>query len=77
MLRAALGGARKSHIAYRANLNPKYLKEYLNLLMKSGLIEKDGKKYKTTNRGIKFLNLFRKMNRYLKVQEVLEEEKIV
>jgi len=66
MLKAALGGARKSHIAYRANLNPKYLKEYLDLLMKSGLIEKEGKIYRTTRKGIEFLDLFSEINRYLK-----------
>jgi len=66
ILKAALVRARKSHIAYRANLNPKYLKEYLDLLTKSGLIEKEGKMYKTTWRGKKFLNLFVEINEYLK-----------
>lgn len=56
VLRAALGGAKKTHIQFRANLNPEMLNRYLSLMMRSGLIERyvnsDGDAlYRTTEEG--------------------------
>ncbi|MEZ5333967.1 MAG: winged helix-turn-helix domain-containing protein [Methanolobus sp.] len=42
ILRAALDGAKKTHIVYRANLNFEVANGYLDLLKEKGLIEQQG-----------------------------------
>ena len=52
-------GASKTHIMYKANLSFSQLKLYLSFLLQSGLLEKfeQNKRavYKTTQKGLKFL----------------------
>ena len=55
ILRAALNGAKKTHIVHKANLNYKILHEYLNILKKSGLIINKPGIIKTTEKGLEYL----------------------
>ena len=61
ILRIAEQGAKKTHIAYGANLNHKYLENYLDKLEKQEfIIRKDpGKKVKTTKKGLAFVQQYR------------------
>lgn len=54
-------GAKKTGIAYRANLNFKRVGEYLPYLLEKGLIENTGREYKTTEKGKEFLCEYQKM----------------
>jgi predicted transcriptional regulator len=59
ILKVAIGGAKKSHIVYQANLNFAIIKEYLDNLSNSGLLATpatDSKLYTTTDKGIAFVN---------------------
>jgi predicted transcriptional regulator len=63
---------RYSHIMYGANLNTKSTNKYLDILLKSRLLEKekDGKYYDHTNKGINFLFKYYKSK---KDPEILKE----
>ncbi|WP_319507956.1 winged helix-turn-helix domain-containing protein [uncultured Methanolobus sp.] len=54
ILRAALEGAKKTHIVYRANLNFEVVNKYLSLLKEKGLIEQKDNLYVTTEKGREF-----------------------
>ena len=54
ILRLAEKGARKTHIAYGANLNHKFLEDYLSRLEEKNLIEMTKKRVKTTEKGLMF-----------------------
>jgi predicted transcriptional regulator len=59
ILKVAIGGARKSHLVYRANLNFAIIKDYLKDLSSSGLLlhpSNGNKLYTTTEKGIEFIN---------------------
>jgi predicted transcriptional regulator len=59
ILKVAIGGAKKSHLVYRANLNFAIIKEYLENLSSSGLLTvpvNGSKLYMTTDKGIAFVN---------------------
>ena len=60
MLEAANGGATKTRVMYAAYLSYAQLKEYLAMLMESGLIEylPGEQKYRTTEKGIRFLKTY-------------------
>jgi len=56
------GGANKTRIVYASNLNFHNVKQYLDLLIKNGLLEAghgNAARYKTTQKGIEFLEHFR------------------
>lgn len=58
------GGAVKTSIVYRANLNFNIVNKYLNILLKEDLVSVvDGStvKYKITPRGLKFLDMYKNM----------------
>ncbi|WP_406662596.1 winged helix-turn-helix domain-containing protein [Methanolobus sp. ZRKC3] len=57
ILKAALEGAKKTHIVYRANLNFEVINRYLALLQDKGLIEKKDNLYITTKKGREFREL--------------------
>ena len=61
LLRVARGGARKTQLVYRANLNFKVVKRYLTVLLKNGLLEVDPPFYSSTEKGEEFLRLFEKV----------------
>lgn len=64
MLIAALDGASKTQIMYKAELSFAQIdKEYLPLLLQNKLLEYDSKtkKYSTTQRGISFLEKYKNL----------------
>lgn len=54
ILRVSMGGARKTHIVYNANLNFDVVNRYLVALQEKGLIELRGNLYVTTEKGKEF-----------------------
>ena len=63
ILSLAKGGARKTSIVYRANLNFNVVNKYLKLLVQEGLISpgEDSGKLKTTRKGLLFLEAYKNM----------------
>jgi len=64
ILDAANGGSTKTKIMYKAYLSYAQLKEYLSILVENGLLEyEEGEqKYKTTSKGIKFMQVYQHMD---------------
>ncbi len=64
ILEAANGGATKTRIMYTAYLSYAQLKEYLSVLLENGLIEyEEGEqKYRTSEKGIKFMRVYQHMD---------------
>lgn len=65
MLQIAWGGATKTQIMYGSNLSYELLIKYLQTLARSGFIEieKEKRLYKTTNKGMSYLKVFRDLKR--------------
>ncbi len=61
ILYAAMDGAKKTEIVYKANLNFKRAGNYLSYLEERRLIENRGDGYRTTERGKEFLRDYQKM----------------
>ncbi len=63
ILQVAKTGAKKTQIVYQANLNFKIVKRYLNRLISTGMLStvEERRLYTTTNRGIEFLEQYRKL----------------
>jgi len=55
MLAAAYGGAKKTHIMFKSNVNPIVLEKYLKFCIDNGLIVKDQYGYSTTPKGVKLV----------------------
>lgn len=62
------GGARKTHVMYRCNLNSKQISEYLNFLIDCGMLERvqertNSKRYifRTSELGNKFVGRYKQM----------------
>lgn len=69
ILNAANGGISKTKIMYKAFLSYAQIKEYLPILLENNLLElDDGGKYRTTEKGMRFL----KMNE--EIQELIESK---
>jgi predicted transcriptional regulator len=71
---AQRGPLKVTHINYEANISCNVLKEYLNFLIKQGLIEeretgKNGVVYANTARGASVLKFFRETNKVLTIIE--------
>lgn len=67
ILRVAVGGARKSHIVYQANLNFQIIKNYLKELINSGLLQSPtngNKLYITTEKGLQYINYYEGMKQF-------------
>jgi predicted transcriptional regulator len=61
------GGATQKKILYRAYLSYQHLKEYLILLQENELIKYQeeqgrGRVYRTTDKGLRFLDLYNRLN---------------
>jgi predicted transcriptional regulator len=74
---AQKGPTKLTHIMYKANVNSSILKEYLDFLIKQGLIEeravgKNRVVYSNTERGTTVIKYFRELNKAL---SVIDEEK--
>lgn len=68
------GPLRLTHVMYKANVNCSVLKEYLDFLMKQGLVEERplGKRrivYAVTQRGLMVLKYFRELKQVLPIVE--------
>jgi predicted transcriptional regulator len=63
ILESANGGATKTQIMYKVFLNYEQLKEYLVILLRSGLLDYDPKtlRYKTAIKGLQFLKTYNQM----------------
>lgn len=75
ILSVCSGGANKTKIVYQANLNFKTVNPYIELLVKSGMIEiKEGQisMYETTNKGKELLKSFREIQRSLNTKNGLK-----
>lgn len=67
ILRIALKGAIKTRIMYNALLSFPQLKEYLEMLVDTGLLEysREGRKYHTTEKGRSFLTMYNEVGRII------------
>lgn len=62
ILKTARGGEKKTYIMYKARLSHSQLKLYLELLNRSGMIVNDDGVYKTTPKGLTFVQEFESIN---------------
>ena len=71
ILRVARGGAKKTWIVYRANLNFKIVKDYLSELTEKGLLAApEGLSlYRTTEKGLDFLEQYDSFRKFHMVVE--------
>lgn len=74
VLKAANGGASKIKIMYGALLSYKQMKWYLNFLIEKGLLVIDnkhgeGQVFKTTEKGLKFLEIYNRLDEVIKEEE--------
>ena len=70
ILKIGQNGVKKSHIVYRANLNFNTFNKYLESLKTAGLMigpTSGNRFYKTTEKGIKYLNNFETFPNHLSV----------
>lgn len=71
MLETAIRGATKTRLMYASFTSYEQVTDYLKVLMTNGLIEqvKDStKNFKTTKKGIEFLNLSRSLNELMPLE---------
>jgi predicted transcriptional regulator len=71
---AQRGPLKLTHVMYKANVNCSVLKEYLDFLVKQGLVEerivgKNRLVYSTTQRGVTVLKYFRELKEVLPIVE--------
>jgi predicted transcriptional regulator len=57
--------AKVTHIMYGANLNHELLQKYLEVLMESGLLKKEGNLYYRTEKGTAFMIKYRELKSYI------------
>lgn len=74
ILRAAQGGAKKTHIMYKCNLSFRQLHAYLDFMVERGLLKcssskaekmADSKTYETTSKGSAFIQAYRNLRAFL------------
>jgi predicted transcriptional regulator len=62
-------GVTKTRIMYEAYLSYGQLKDYLSLLLGNGMLERtEYSKYRTTDKGVKMLEAYRKVNDLVSVK---------
>jgi predicted transcriptional regulator len=64
ILEAAQGGVNKTRIVYGSNLNFEIVKGYLNTLVNGGFLEVDGKRYSTTEKGVRFIEEYSELMKF-------------
>ncbi len=62
ILRVSRGGAKKTHLVYKANLNFNIVKKYITGLTESGLLEKNGERFYVTDEGNLFIDRYDKLS---------------
>ena len=72
ILEAANGGATKTKIMYKAFLSYAQLKEYLTVLLENDLLEyEEGRQFlRTTEKGIRFLQMYNQLDEMLFIESV-------
>jgi predicted transcriptional regulator len=67
---ANAGGTKRTKIIYKSFLRNTQLKEYLSMLLESGLLEYDQKtaKYKITEKGMRLLKTYAQIGQAIKLQ---------
>jgi predicted transcriptional regulator len=65
ILQLTRNGAIKTRIVYGANLNFKIVKGYLSKLLSLGLLEESRKGYRTTEKGLDFINRYDELSRLM------------
>ena len=65
ILAVAESGASQTMIMYRAFLTYDQMKEYLDLLTKYNLLKCEERRYKTTEKGRRFLKLYNEVARFM------------
>ena len=65
ILEVAKLGAKKTEIVYKTNLTFSRADEYLKFLMEKGLIKKEDKKWRTTEKGLKFIKNFKRLVQHM------------
>lgn len=70
ILQAAIPGLRKTPLLFRVNLNPRILEKYLDFCLKNGLLTHEGKIFKTTEKGLRFVESYRD---YIEYENRLEK----
>jgi predicted transcriptional regulator len=74
VLKAAIEGAGKTRIMYRANLSYKLLGKYLEATVERGFLRSDGSRFELTESGKDFLERYDRFNdQYSKVQGSLKD----
>ncbi len=58
ILRVSRGGAIKTHLVYKCNLNFNIVKKYIRGLTESGLLEKNGDRFYSTEEGLLFVDRY-------------------
>jgi predicted transcriptional regulator len=76
ILEAASGGATKTKIMYKAYLSYAQLKEYLGVLIESGLIQQNAAemKFSTTPKGVLFIRTYEQMSQ---ISDQFKEQSIL
>jgi predicted transcriptional regulator len=75
IISAAVGGARKTHVMYRANLSHSQLQRYLAFLESRGLVRTveslaaNAPLYEATERGMQFLRDYEALRGYLNSED--------
>jgi predicted transcriptional regulator len=79
ILDAANGGATKTKIMYRAFLSYAQMKEYLRVLTENNLLNYnvDTQTFKTTEKGLRFLDTFNQMDSMIKTPSLPQEQEQV
>ncbi len=62
ILKIAGGGVSKTKIMYGAYLSYDQLKDYMQVLLENGLLEKKGMQYRTTKKGLDFLKGYERLD---------------
>jgi predicted transcriptional regulator len=78
ILQAAVPGLRKTPLLFRVNLNPRIMEKYLEFCIKNGLIAREGRIFKTTEKGLKFIESYKDYAEYSdKLEKISENLKAI
>jgi predicted transcriptional regulator len=79
ILKAANGGITKTKLMYKVFLSPAQLKQYLTFLTESDLLRYDlvSRTFKTTEKGLMFLNLYNQIKQLMKEQEQQQKQQLI
>ncbi len=75
---SAMSGVLKTKIMYEAFLSFSQLQEYVGILLRNGLLEHDElkKTYKTTEKGLRLLEMYNRLHEIADSKKTNKDEKI-